>query len=116
MSYLRCISLSNSSLPLCSGIWKCGAKWCDDATKSIISSVKRLGSILEIRYLTSPSRLSNAYMSSKNVSLVLRPKSPVFTPVNTISLAPSAIAFWATSTVSAIEALRLRPRAKGIVQ
>ena len=93
VSYFRCISLSSSSLPLCSGMWKCGAKWRDVATKSIISSVRRLGSMLDIRYLTSPSRLSKACMSSKNVSPVLRPKSPVFTPVRTISLAPSAMAF-----------------------
>ena len=69
-----------------------------------------------MRYLTSPFKLSNACMSSKNVSPVLRPKSPVFTPVSTISLAPLAIAFSATFIVSAIEAFRLRPRANGIVQ
>ena len=50
------------------------------------------------------------------LSPVVFPKSPIFTPVITISFPPSAAACRACSTISSMQPLRLRPRANGIVQ
>ena len=85
------------------------------ATKSIMSSDKRFGSILEILNLSIPSTLSSSFISSSKVSPLLFPKSPIFTPVRTI-FAPVLAAKKACSTVFEIEAERDLPLARGIVQ
>ena len=51
-----------------------------------------------------------------NRSLVLRPKSPMFTPLRMSSLAPPLSASCASLTTDAMDGLRLLPRANGIVQ
>ena len=111
VSYFRPILRSSSSEPVCSGIWKCGWNFVPDAIQSMISSVIRFGSMLDMRYLSMPGTASSACSSSRKLSPVVRPKSPVFTPVSTISFTPSAAIFRAFSTHSAMGTLRLRPRA-----
>ena len=54
----------------------------------MISSVSRLGSIEEMRYRSMPSTSFNAFSRSRKLSPVVRPKSPVLTPVMTISFCP----------------------------
>ena len=58
-----------------------------------------------------PSTASKARTRSIKRSPVVFPKSPMFTPVSTISLPPSAAAALACSTKEAIVGLRLKPRA-----
>ena len=55
-------------------------------------------------------------IKSKNVSLVLFPKSPIFTPVRTTSFFPSLANCFAQSTIVSMSSFRLLPRAKGIAQ
>ena len=43
----------------------------------------------DIRYLSMPSTWSSAWISSKKVSPVFLPKSPILTPVITISFPPA---------------------------
>ena len=62
-----------------------------------------------------PSTESRQRSRSMKRSPVSYPKSPMLTPVITISLPPSAAARRACSARSAIRPLRLRPRARGIV-
>ena len=69
-----------------------------------------------MRNLLIPSTASKAFIRSKKVSFVLTPKSPMFTPVNTISFPPSLAACSAWATNEAIVGFRENPRAKGIVQ
>ena len=59
---------------------------------------------------------SNAFTSSKKFSPVVFPKSPMFTPVSTISFPPSAPPGAACFTNDSMVPLRLRPRANGMVQ
>ena len=111
VSYLRPMRSSSSSDPVCRGMWKCGWNFVPDAIQSIVSSPSRFGSMLEIRYLSMSGTSFSAFSRSRKLSPVVRPKSPVFTPVSTISFTPSAAIFRAFSTHSAMGTLRLRPRA-----
>ncbi len=111
VSYFLPMAFRSVSLPVCSGIWKCGWNFVPDAIQSTISSVMRLGSIEEILYRSMPPTLSKAFSKSRNDSPVVRPKSPVFTPVRTISFTPSAAIASAPFTHSQIGMLRLSPRA-----
>ena len=70
----------------------------------------------EIRYRSIPSTAFSAFSRSRNDSPVVRPKSPVFTPVSTISRMPEAAISRAWRTASQMGMFRLRPRAKGTVQ
>ena len=72
--------------------------------------------MLEMRNRSMPLTPSSASTSWVNVSPVERPKSPMFTPVKTISLPPCAATSSACATIDAIEPLRERPRAMGMVQ
>ena len=85
----------------------------------MISSVNKFGSIEEILNLSIHSKSSKAIIKSKKVTSrfpFLNPKSPIFTPVKTISFIPlSAISLAALTTFSMVSE-RLAPRAKGIVQ
>ena len=54
--------------------------------------------MLDILYRSIPSTLSNSLTKSMNFSPVDFPKSPILTPDMTISFAPSAAAFLASST------------------
>ena len=82
------IDLSTGSEPLWSGMWKWGWNLLLSATWAMISGVKRLGSMLLMRNRSAGTSLSRAWTKSKNDSPVDLPKSPMFTPVSTISLAP----------------------------
>ena len=63
-----------------------------------------------------PSTLSSACTRSINFSPVVLPKSPMFTPVSTISLPPSRAASSACATSEAMVGFREKPLAYGIVQ
>ena len=63
-----------------------------------------------------PSTSSNAFTKSKKVYFPLSPKSPMFTPVSTISLVPVSAMRFAFSTTFSTVSLLLAPRANGIVQ
>ena len=80
-----------------------------------MASLQRLGSMLLMRKRAMPSTRSSASIRSRKVSPSL-PKSPMFTPVSTISRTPEAAISRASATVSATVPLRLRPRARGMVQ
>ena len=86
------------------------------AQNSISLSSIRSGSSELIRKRSMPSTLSKALTKSKKLSPVVLPKSPMFTPVNTISFPPSAAASSACFTSDSILGLRENPRAKGMVQ
>ena len=116
VSYLLPISCNTVSLPDCNGIWKCGRNFVPDAIQSTVSSVSRLGSMDEILYLSMPSTLSRALRRSMKLSPVLFPKSPVFTPVRTISFTPDAAISSACTTMSATGMFLLLPLAYGTVQ
>ena len=70
----------------------------------------------ETRRRFKPSTFSKACNNWKKFSPVLAPKSPVFTPVSTISFMPLATISSACLTTFAMVSLRLAPRAKGMVQ
>ena len=72
--------------------------------------------MLEMRYLSMPFTSLRAFSRSRKVSPVLRPKSPVFTPVSTISLMPLAAISSACFTAWHIGMFRLLPLAYGTVQ
>ena len=63
-----------------------------------------------------PSTSFNAFSRSRKLSPLFLPKSPVLTPVSTISRTPDAAILFASSTASAMEMLLLLPLAKGTVQ
>ena len=70
----------------------------------------------DIRYLSIPSTPSSAWSRERKLSPVLRPKSPVFTPVRTISRIPLEAISRASLTASHTGMFRLRPLANGTVQ
>ena len=85
----------------------------------MVSSVKRFGSIEDILNLSMPSTSLRAFIKSKKVCSLtpfLKPKSPMFTPVKTISLTPLFAISLAAFTTFSIVSERLAPRASGIVQ
>ena len=124
--YLRFINDNISLSPDCNGIWKWGINRFDWATNSIISSLHKLGSILDILNLEIVLTSSNDAMRSiKRASFLLRcpsitsvpcPKSPKLTPVRTISLQAWSPIWYASFTISSIVPLRDFPLANGIVQ
>ena len=88
----------------------------EELQNSIISSVKRFGSIEEILIRLISFTRSNSFIKSKKDSLFLFPKSPMFTPVRTISLLPDFTISFAAFIVADIDPLLLLPLANGIVQ
>ena len=111
VSYLLFMAFRMVSDPDWSGIWKCGRNFVPDAIQSTMLSVRRFGSMEDILYLSMPSTSLRAFRRSRKLSPVLFPKSPVFTPVRTISFMPSAAISLAWATMSFIGMLRLRPLA-----
>ena len=82
----------------------------------IISSESKFGSIDEIRILSISLSISILLIKSKNDSLDPAPKSPIFTPVSTISFVSVCAIFSAIFMVFSIVPLLLIPLALGIVQ
>ena len=73
-----------------------------EAIQSTIPSVIRFGSMEDILYRSMPSTSFRALSRSRKVSPVVLPKSPVFTPVITISFIPEAAIWRACATASDI--------------
>ena len=71
---------------------------------------------LKIRYLSIPLTRSNLQISSLKFLLFLSLKSPIFTPVITISLTPFDTINSAFLIIFSILSHRLLPLASGIVQ
>ena len=65
---------------------------------------------------STPFTLSNSFIKSINDSSLPLPKSPMFTPVKTISFLPELAILFAALTMENIFPLLLLPRASGIVQ
>ena len=81
------------------------------AQKAISSSSIKSGSKLLMRNRLMPSTLSKAFTKSINLSCVVSPKSPMLTPVKTISLPPSAAASSACLISDEIVGFLENPRA-----
>ena len=70
----------------------------------------------EILYLSIPSTSFRRFSRSRKDSPVVFPKSPVLTPVSTISLMPVAAISFACEMISAMGMFLLAPLAYGTVQ